>query len=94
MPTYVTLLRCTQRGIESVKEGPARLDAAKKLFEAAGGRFIGFYLTMGQYDAVAISEFPADEAIAKGALAGSAGQNGARCRVGRVSTQAAPDSNW
>ena len=86
MPTYVTLLRYTQKGIESIKEGPARLDAAKKLFEAAGGKFIGFYLTMGQYDAVVISEFPTDEAIAKVALAGSS-QGFIRSETARAFTE-------
>jgi len=70
MPTYVTLLRYTQKGIESIKDSPTRLDAAKKMLTAAGGKLLGFYLTMGQYDAVAIAEFPDDEAVARSSLAG------------------------
>lgn len=72
MPTYVTLLRYTQKGIESIKDGPARLDAAKKAFAALGGSLKGFYLTTGQYDAVAIGEFPDDRTMARAALAGGA----------------------
>jgi uncharacterized protein with GYD domain len=72
MPTYITLLRYTQKGIESIKEGPSRLDAAKKAFETVGGTLKGFYLTTGQYDAVAITEFPDAKTMAKAALAGSA----------------------
>jgi uncharacterized protein with GYD domain len=68
MPTYITLLRWTTKGIENIKESPARLDAAKAATEAAGGKFVGFYLTMGQYDAVAIGEWPDDEAAATFAL--------------------------
>jgi uncharacterized protein with GYD domain len=71
MPHYIGLYRYTQKGIESIKGGPARLDAAKKALEAAGGKLIGFYLTMGEYDAVTIAEFPNDEAVAKAALAGA-----------------------
>ena len=70
MPTYVGLYRYTQRGIESIKEGPARFDAAKKALEEAGGKLIGFYLTMGQYDAVTVVEFPDDETAAKFSLYG------------------------
>jgi uncharacterized protein with GYD domain len=70
MPTYITLLRYTQKGIESIKDGPARLDAAKKAVAALGGSAKGFYLTTGQYDAVAIAEFPDDETMAKATLAG------------------------
>jgi len=72
MPTYITLLRYTQKGIEGIKDGPARLDSAKKMLAAAGGKLIGFYLTMGQYDAIAIAEFPNDEAVAQSSLAGGA----------------------
>ena len=72
MPAYVTLFRYTQKGIENIKDGPARVDAAKQLLAAAGGKLIGFYLTMGQYDAIAITEFPNDEAVARSYLAGGA----------------------
>jgi len=37
----------------------------KKAAEAAGGKIHAWYLTMGMYDAVIISEFPNDEASAK-----------------------------
>jgi len=72
MPHFVTLVHYTQQGIAKIKESPARLDAAKKAAEAAGGKIHGWYLTMGQYDAVLISEFPTDEAAAKFTLASGA----------------------
>jgi len=65
MPHYVTLIRYTQQGIANIKQSPARLDAAKKAAENAGGKLHAWYLTMGRYDAVLISEFPNDEAFAK-----------------------------
>ena len=48
-----------------IKESPARLDAAKKAAEKAGGKIHAWYLTMGRHDAVLISEFHNDEAAAK-----------------------------
>jgi uncharacterized protein with GYD domain len=72
VPTYITLLRYTQKGIEAIKDGPARLDAAKKAIAAVGGSVKGFYLTTGQYDAIAIGEFPDDQTMAKATLAGAA----------------------
>jgi uncharacterized protein with GYD domain len=72
MPHFVTLVHYTQQGIAKIKESPARLDAAKKAAESAGGKINGWYLTMGQYDAVLISEFPSDEAAAKFTLASGA----------------------
>ena len=65
MGHYVTLVRYTQQGAAKIKESPKRLDAAKKAAEAAGGKLHAWYLTMGKYDAVFISEFPNDEASAK-----------------------------
>ena len=74
MPTYVTLLQFTQQGIEKIKESPTRLDRAKAAIKAAGGELKAFYLTMGQYDALVISEAPSDEAFATMILAiGAAG---------------------
>lgn len=58
MPHFVNLIRYTQQGIAKIKESPARLEAAKRTAETAGGKIHAWYLTMGQYDAVIISEFP------------------------------------
>ena len=65
MPHYVTLIRYTQQGAAKIKESPNRLDAAKKAAEAVKGKIHSWFLTMGKYDAVIISEFPDDEAAAK-----------------------------
>jgi len=65
MPHFVTLIRYTQQGITKIKETPTQLNAAKKAAEKAGGKIHAWYLTMGQYDAVCIFEFPNDEAAAK-----------------------------
>lgn len=75
MPTYVTLFDYTQHGIENIDEGPDRLDDAKEFIESLGGELKAFYLTMGQYDAVAITEFPDDVAAVKTLL--KSGQTGA-----------------
>jgi uncharacterized protein with GYD domain len=75
MPTYIALLRYTQQGIADVKNGPARLDAAKEGYRRAGGELKAFYMTMGQYDAVAIVELPDDATAARMALSISAQGN-------------------
>jgi uncharacterized protein with GYD domain len=64
MPIYITLLNYTQQGIKNVKESPARDEAAKKAIQAMGGEIKQLYLTMGQYDSVAIYEAPNDETVA------------------------------
>jgi hypothetical protein len=53
MPTYIALLHFTQKGVETIKEGPSRLDRAKQAFKAAGGELKAWYLVTGRYDAVA-----------------------------------------
>jgi len=68
MPTYITLARWTQQGIEKIKESPARLDAFKKAVKAAGGEVKAYYMVTGQYDMVIVSEAPNDDAIVKVAL--------------------------
>jgi uncharacterized protein with GYD domain len=74
MATYITLVNFTDQGIRAIKEAPSRLDAAKELSKSLGGEFKAFYLTMGAYDVVTISEAPDDETAAKAALTvGSAG---------------------
>ena len=68
MPTYVSLLKFTEHGVKTIKEAPARFDAAKKMVEALGGKVLGIYVTMGDYDIVAITEGPSDEIAAAAAL--------------------------
>lgn len=69
MPTYVTLLRYTSDGIKRIKDSPTRLEAAKQSMRAMGGELKAFYLVMGQYDAIVITEAPNDETAAGFALA-------------------------
>jgi uncharacterized protein with GYD domain len=74
MPTYISLIKYTQHGISTIKEGPSRLDANKDVLRGFGSELKAFYLTMGRYDIVTVSEAPDDAAAAKVALTvGSAG---------------------
>ena len=68
MPTYITLVNYTQKGVENVKESPQRLDAAKQAFKGVGAELKEFYLVMGRYDIILVTEAPNDEAVAKIAL--------------------------
>jgi uncharacterized protein with GYD domain len=68
MATYIVLLHYTPQGMQKIKESPARLDAAKKLFKSMGAELKQWFLVMGRYDAVVIAEGPDDETVAKLAL--------------------------
>jgi uncharacterized protein with GYD domain len=69
MPTYIGLYKLTDQGIKNIKEWPDRYEKAIKSAEAMGAKVIGFYSVMGEYDYVAIAEFPNDEAAMASALA-------------------------
>ena len=74
MPTYMSLIKYTQKGVENMKESPDRLNAAKGIFKSMGAELKSFYLAMGRFDAVVISEIPDDETAMKLAIVlGSAG---------------------
>jgi uncharacterized protein with GYD domain len=50
MATYITLLRWTSKGLENIKESPARLDAARKVLitriasKCGGSRMRNFWI--------------------------------------------------
>jgi len=56
METYIILGNFTQQGVEAIKDTPQRIEAARQATEAAGGKFVGWYLTMGKYDFVVVVE--------------------------------------
>lgn len=69
METYIVLGKYTEKGAANIKESPARIQAARKAVEAAGGKWIGWYLTMGQYDMVLVTQAPNAQAVASILLA-------------------------
>jgi uncharacterized protein with GYD domain len=87
MPTYVSLIQFTQKGIEAIKDSPKRLDTARKAFEQAGAKLKDFYLVMGEYDIVIVVDAPNDETVAKVSLMlGSKGN--VKTRTSRAFTEA------
>jgi len=69
LDTYIILGKYTQQGIAKIKEGPTRIEAARKAMEAGGGKMVAWYLTMGRYDFVVIAEAPSVKAAAAVLLA-------------------------
>lgn len=57
MAIYVSLLKNTQKGAETIKEAPQRIAAGAQAIQKAGGRVIAAYATLGRYDYVYITEF-------------------------------------
>ena len=69
MPIYIGLYKLTDQGIKNIKDAHQRIEEAFKGWEAMGGKVIGFYSVMGEYDYVAIGEAPNDEVAVTFALA-------------------------
>lgn len=69
MPTYISLVSWTEKGITNLKDSPKRLDAARAEWEKRGAKLKDFFLVMGEYDMITISEAPDDETAARAALA-------------------------
>jgi uncharacterized protein with GYD domain len=86
METYIILGNYTQEGVAKIKESPARIEAARKAVEAGGGKFVAWYLTMGQYDFVAITEAP-DAKTAAGVLLAIGAQGSVRTETLRALTE-------
>jgi uncharacterized protein with GYD domain len=57
------LAKWTEQGIRNAKESPQRVDKVRQLLKDMGGDFKQFFLTMGEYDMVALYEAP-DDAVA------------------------------
>ncbi|MGH9194300.1 MAG: GYD domain-containing protein [Acidimicrobiia bacterium] len=65
MPVYIQLIKWTEQGRKVVDSLPDRVDAVQKQIEDMGVKVIGNWMTMGQYDQIAIAEAPDDATVAK-----------------------------
>jgi uncharacterized protein with GYD domain len=70
MAAYLMLFRFTEKGMENIKESPARVEAAKQTISRMGGEFKTFYgMVGGDFDTMFIIHAPNDVAVAKMVLA-------------------------
>jgi uncharacterized protein with GYD domain len=63
MPTFILLMKFTDMGIRRVKDSPGRIEEAIQGWGALGGKLIGLYTVLGEYDLVAIGDAPSDETV-------------------------------
>ena len=78
MAIYITRGNYSDHAFQGMLKRPEdRHDAVAKMFMAAGGKMLNYYVTLGEYDYLVVSEF--DDAIdALSALMVAAGTGGAR----------------
>lgn len=60
MPTYISLIKGTEKGLANPKNLPKDVQEVSRVVEKLGGKLLDWNLTLGQYDAVAKVEFPDD----------------------------------
>lgn len=73
MQTYVSLVTFTQHGVQTMKEqGIERAELVKKNAQAVGGNLIQAYYCLGEYDVVAIWEFPDNTSAMQAAVMNAA----------------------
>lgn len=65
MPTFISLVNLTEQGFKEVKDAPERLREFDEAAKELGGKLLGFYLVMGQFDYVVITEAPDDQTAAR-----------------------------
>ena len=69
MAIYVSLVNFTHEGLKTMKtKGVARSDMVKRNVESLGGKLLHAYYCLGEYDVVAIFDFPSTRAGMKAAL--------------------------
>ena len=74
MPIYISRGRFTSDAVKGMLAKPEnREEAVAKLFKSVGGKLVGWYLTFGHHDWMAIGEFPDERAAATAILAAAAG---------------------
>lgn len=70
MATYLIQFGFTQKGMEKIKDSPARVEAAKKTVRDLGGDVKAFYgILGGEFDTLFIIEAPNDQKVAEMVLA-------------------------
>src|SRR5689334_23747991 len=69
MQTYVSLVKFTQHGLQTMRDkGIERAEMVKQNAKSLGGKLVQAYYCLGEYDVVAIWEFPDNKTAMKAAV--------------------------
>ena len=90
MPMYVSLVKFTQEGLTTMKaKGVERADMVKNNVRELGGNLIQAYYCLGEYDVVAIWEFPDNRTAMKAAV-----RNASMGHIQITTMPAVPREEW
>lgn len=65
MPIYVSHVTLTREGLQELKSAPDRVEANRNLWEEAGGKLLEWYIVLGDYDYLLITEAPDEKVMAE-----------------------------
>ena len=65
MATYIMLTRLTDKGAETIKENPTRIQAVDKELEKFGVKVVAQYAVLGPFDFVNVIEAPDNMTVAR-----------------------------
>jgi uncharacterized protein with GYD domain len=65
MATYIMLTRLTDKGAETIKENPGRIEAVAKELEGFGVKVVAQYAVLGPFDFVNVIEAPDNMTVAR-----------------------------
>ena len=68
MPGYIILSKFTSKGVAEVKGSPERVQKLKDAVAQMGGKVVGVWWTLGEYDVVTVVDAPNDQTVAAGVL--------------------------
>ena len=71
MATFVSHITLTQQGIQEIKGVTSRIEENRKLWEESGGKLLAWYVVLGDYDYLAITEAPNEKVMAEIAIKAS-----------------------
>ena len=65
MSIYISQVTLTREGLQEIKAAPDRIEANRKLWEEAGGKLLEWYVVLGDYDYLLITEAPDEKVMAE-----------------------------
>lgn len=65
MPIFISHVTLTKEGVQAIKNVTERIEENKKLWEEAGGKLLEWYIVLGDYDYLLITEAPDEKVMAE-----------------------------
>ena len=68
MAIYISHITLTEQGIQTIKGVTERIEENRKLWESCGGKLLDWYVVLGDYAYLAITEVPNEKVMAEIAI--------------------------